>query len=108
MDEELIELCPVCSENEAIYFTECNHKYCITCLSRIKKCAMCRKVLQRSLICIEICNKVKRINEIIHSIQLRTGNSQLSDAENSTFSLYSDNDNVLRIMVGLGGVTYSN
>ena len=48
MDEELIELCPVCLENEATYFTECNHKYCITCLSRIRKCSMYRKVYDRT------------------------------------------------------------
>jgi hypothetical protein len=62
MNPELIELCPICIENEALYFTECNHSYCITCLSRINKCAMCRKVLQKPLICSEIKRKVKIIN----------------------------------------------
>ena len=62
MNTELIDLCPICIENEALYFTECGHKYCICCLSRINKCAMCRKVLQKPLICSEIKRKVKKIN----------------------------------------------
>lgn len=51
------ELCPICTENEATYVTECNHSYCITCLCKIKKCALCRKELIRSKICNEIIGK---------------------------------------------------
>jgi hypothetical protein len=49
-----IDLCPICIENPAINFTECNHGFCIGCLSRIKKCAMCRNPLQRAKLCIQI------------------------------------------------------
>jgi hypothetical protein len=69
MNPELIELCPICIEDDALYFTECNHSYCITCLSRINKCAMCRKVLQKPLICSEIKRKVKKINNTYTNFQ---------------------------------------
>jgi hypothetical protein len=49
--------CPICLENLAEYSSDCGHKYCITCLCRIKKCAMCRKVLLRSKLCISIKSK---------------------------------------------------
>ena len=53
------ELCPICIENESTCITECRHSYCITCLCKIKKCAMCRKDLVRSQICKEIIGKCK-------------------------------------------------
>lgn len=56
MEEDKIQLCPVCIENPATHLTECNHKYCINCLSRITKCAMCRNTLQRSNLCSQIKN----------------------------------------------------
>lgn len=56
------ELCPICIENPGINFTECNHGYCIMCLSRIKKCAICRNPLQRAKICVQIQQKFN-INE---------------------------------------------
>lgn len=59
---ELVELCPICIESPIQYYTECNHGYCIGCLCRIKKCAMCRNPLQRAEICIQIKVKVKLIN----------------------------------------------
>lgn len=62
MSNELIELCPICIESPIQYYTECNHGYCIGCLCRIKKCAMCRNPLQRAKICIQIKQKVKLIN----------------------------------------------
>ena len=62
MNNELIELCPICIESQVTYFTECNHGYCISCLCRIKKCAMCRNSLQRNKLCIEIKQNVILIN----------------------------------------------
>lgn len=47
-------LCPICIEKSATYYTECGHGYCLECLSRIKKCSMCRKFLLREQLCIEI------------------------------------------------------
>ena len=44
------KLCPVCINNEAECFTECNHGYCVTCLCRIEKCALCRKKLNRRVL----------------------------------------------------------
>ena len=70
MNNTIIELCPICIENQAEYYTECGHAYCINCLCRIKKCAMCRHSLQRAEICIQIRKKaVKPIHsKPIHSI----------------------------------------
>ncbi len=48
------ELCPICIENPAEIITNCNHTFCICCLSRITKCAICRSPLQRVKLCIEI------------------------------------------------------
>ena len=50
-----MELCPICIDKEATVFTECNHGYCACCISRIKKCSMCRKPLLHN----ELCNEIK-------------------------------------------------
>jgi hypothetical protein len=57
-----MELCPICIDKEADVFTECNHGYCVSCLCRIKKCAMCRNPLQRAKLCNQIKQKVELIN----------------------------------------------
>ena len=57
-----MELCPICIDKEAVVFTECNHGYCVSCLCRIKKCAMCRNPLQRAKLCNQIKQKVELIN----------------------------------------------
>ncbi len=51
-----MELCPICIDKEATIFTECNHRYCACCISRIKKCSMCSKPLQHN----KLCNELKR------------------------------------------------
>ncbi len=51
-----MELCPICIDKEAIVYTECNHGYCACCISRIKKCSMCRKPLLHNELCNEINN----------------------------------------------------
>lgn len=68
MSDELIELCPICIESPIQYYTECNHGYCIGCLCRIKKCAMCRNPLQRAKICIQIKQQVTLINPDINPL----------------------------------------
>ena len=83
MENELVELCPICIENKAEFYTECGHCYCIRCLSCIKKCAMCRKSLIRAKLCIEIKSKNNGTTDIIHYY------------------------NVLRIMAGMRGLAYS-
>lgn len=121
MDTELVKLCSICIENEPSYLTECNHGYCISCLSRINKCALCRKVLQRSLICVEIKRKVKRTNNTIitnpnpnvYSFALRPEDYQPSGPINFSrindveLTITSSNYNLLRIMSGMGGLAYS-
>lgn len=89
------ELCPICIENKAEYYTECNHGYCIGCLSHIKKCAMCRKSLIRTKLCIEI--KSNKKNRITDTTQLFVDTDEL-------LQMYARNYNVLRVMSGLGGL----
>lgn len=83
---ENIETCPICREKLAEYFTECNHKYCINCLSKIKKCAICRKTLLREQLCLEITENSRRIfknsiqshlNFVSHIISIRESYLQL-------------------------------
>ncbi len=47
--------CPICYEltNDFIT-TNCNHIFCINCITKIKRCAMCRTELTRSKLCKEI------------------------------------------------------
>ena len=47
--------CPICLYQCDIVYTECNHGYCVPCLSRIIKCAICRKPLLRH----KLCNAIK-------------------------------------------------
>jgi hypothetical protein len=54
------ELCPICISREAEYITECNHGYCIECLCKLKKCALCRKTLQKTL----LCNQIRKPGEL--------------------------------------------
>lgn len=89
------DLCPICIENPAEYYTECGHCYCIGCLSRIKKCAMCRKSLIRVKLCIEIKSKNNGTTDIIHYFGLDTS------------ELTANNYTLLRIMAGMGGLAYS-
>jgi hypothetical protein len=49
-----MDLCPICWENDAEYITDCQHAYCIICLSKISKCALCCNVLKKKLLCNEI------------------------------------------------------
>ena len=90
---KLIESCPVCIENPAEYYTECGHCYCVGCLSRIKKCSMCRKSLMRTQLCIEIkSNKRNKIRE------------NLEQTDNEKFiGSYFSNYYVLRMIAGMGG-----
>lgn len=74
MSDELIDLCPICIENCSTHFTECNHSYCIGCLSRIKICAMCRNPLQRAKLYNEIKRKVTKVKDLV----------QLSEEERQT------------------------
>ena len=46
--------CPVCFETKDLLIINCNHSFCINCLYRMNKCALCRKPTQKSLLCQEI------------------------------------------------------
>lgn len=43
--------CPICLEElqtDQIKFSSCGHKYCADCLSKIDKCALCKKKIYKS------------------------------------------------------------
>jgi hypothetical protein len=62
MVELIDDLCPICINKKAECYTECQHAYCIDCLSKIHTCAMCRKTLIHNKLCREIVNS-NRIQE---------------------------------------------
>lgn len=68
MSDKLTELCPICIESPIQHYTECNHGYCIGCLCRITRCAMCRNPLQRTKICNEIKYNIRLIEPDINPI----------------------------------------
>ena len=72
-----MELCPICIDKEADVFTECNHGYCVSCLCRIKKCAMCRNPLQRAKLCNQIKQKVELINPDINPFNFNISNESI-------------------------------
>jgi hypothetical protein len=130
MDSELVELCPICIENDALYFTECGHKYCVCCLSRVNTCAICRKSLLRSTLCIEIKRKVKPIQQSNNSVGLIFNHpareliwsvnpedhhpsvarnfSRIDTSELRTYASNYDNLRIMSIMSGMRCLTYSN
>jgi hypothetical protein len=71
MENMSIELCPICIEKPGINFTECNHGFCISCLCRIKKCAMCRNPLQRAKLCLQIQQKFNITERRDYDIRFR-------------------------------------
>lgn len=124
MEIDLIEICPICIENPAEYYTECGHCYCIGCLSRIKKCAMCRKSLLRSQLCLEIkSTKKNKYNNTTLNLDYTTlnldyiyldANERRQLAESGLWGegppqVHNSalNYNVLRIMQGMSGLAYS-
>lgn len=69
--------CPICLENKGNYYTECYHIYCLSCLIKIKRCAICRKGLIRVSLCQDIKRflLVKQMKQIKQPIRLRTNNT---------------------------------
>jgi len=63
-------MCPICLYPRDIGYTECNHGYCVSCLSRITTCAICRKPLLRHRIYNLI--KYKKVDEIEPVLHART------------------------------------
>jgi hypothetical protein len=95
------ELCPICIENPAEIITICNHTFCICCLSRITKCAICRSPLQRAKLCIEI--KTYTRNHMVTTRLKLNGQDRFSEWEG--IDIY----NFLGVQpFFLGGLAYSN
>lgn len=55
----MAEMCPICFQNEIDSVTECKHHFCVQCLCRVKKCPICRKLLNKS----KICNEINKLND---------------------------------------------
>ena len=66
--------CPICLENDAKYYTEGYHIFCLNCLIKIRKCAICRKSLIRVSLCQDIRRflLVKQLKQMKQPIQLKT------------------------------------
>lgn len=96
-----IDLCPICIENPGINFTECNHGFCITCLSRIKKCAMCRNPLQRAKICLQIQQKFnlneRRNEDIRFRSYIEINLPQITPIRRNFISRAINNTRILRL-----------
>jgi hypothetical protein len=83
--------CPICLENKAPYYTECCHNYCLDCLIKINKCAICRKKLIRVSLCQDInqypfvkhnSKRIKRTNEnILLNTNITNKSISISNAE---------------------------
>ncbi len=57
-----IEICPICINTDGTYFTKCNHGYCIDCLCKIDKCALCRSPIKHNELGDKIYNHYKKLN----------------------------------------------
>lgn len=58
-----MDTCSICLDKPNKYFTLCNHSYCIDCLCKINKCALCRKNIEHYKLSDEVYNYYKKINE---------------------------------------------
>jgi hypothetical protein len=97
-----MELCPICIEDRGEYYTECGHNYCIKCLSKIKKCAICRKQLVRTNLCIQI-KSFNRIGFLYLTHRRRYPAYYYHANRNNVMSITS-----LNYIGGMSGLAYSN
>ena len=95
--------CPICLEsfdqnNPILVKSCCGHYYCQPCYDRINICAMCRKNLNKH-------------NNVIHHNPNHNHNHNpeiIEENNDNNIRIYAQNYNSLRIMSGLGGLSYSN
>lgn len=66
--------CPICYENKECKYTECNHVFCLECLCKLSKCAMCIKELNRP----KICQKIRNDHHIQEGIINGNNNTRIS------------------------------
>jgi len=81
------DLCPICYEKNATYITECKYSYCFSCLSQIKKCAMCRKLLQKSNIYVQTNqnqNFIQSNNQSLETIRVSFNTTTSNNLTNRT------------------------
>ncbi len=76
----MAETCPICFQNEIDSITECKHSFCVQCLCRVKKCPICRKILNKSKICDEL-NKLDNMSIDTSSIDILSTMNDFSFVE---------------------------
>lgn len=83
MDDD-VNLCPICIHKQTVATTECGHAYCIGCLVKIEKCALCRRNLLKSTLNQEILANARKTSiRISHHqdetyfIQVRRRNNRM-------------------------------
>lgn len=95
---ESIELCPICIEKPSEYFTECGHSFCINCLCRIKKCAICRKSLLREKLCKDIKENFTKKQSVILERETWVEINTILDNISSTRNINEEYDEFGRII----------
>lgn len=109
MENKTDYICPICIDTKTEYKTECGHRYCKYCLSKIKKCAICRKNLLNTNIYSNTNQKIA-FNNIIERI-ISTGvnsetitpftNPQITFWRNNAIN-YNSRSNNLNSIVEIG------
>ena len=97
MDDDA-NLCPICIHKQTVATTECGHAYCIECLAKIEKCALCRRDLLKSTLNQEILANARktsiRINhhqDETYFIQVRRRNNRMRTMREIAFISESRN-----------------
>jgi len=47
---EIIDLCAICYETKQMHVCFCSHSFCIRCLCKLNKCAICRVKFDREFL----------------------------------------------------------
>ena len=50
----IYENCCICMEDRYLITTECNHNFCVCCVTQINKCPVCRTNFKKTHLCREI------------------------------------------------------
>jgi hypothetical protein len=74
-DNNICVICYINTKEKEIIYSECEHSYCIDCFSKIKKCAICRKILNKTKLFIELEQKIKSMNSV--DLNLESNNSEM-------------------------------
>lgn len=85
------EECPICLDNLVSEVSECGHKYCGECLSKISKCALCRFKFKNFV----------NISNTIYNL------SDYNNRNNHNLIRELTQEDFRRILSGIAGLAYS-